>query len=238
VGQPPAGHQPADPFQQTTNTPASAQLPQVDPNQPYPVSAQPYPVSSQPYSAQPYSGQPYPGQPYPGQPYPGQPYPGQPFPGAPMAPPKKKSKALLITGIVLGVLALLCAAGGVGAFFLLRGGEGKGAATAKEAADGFLTAIYKDGEPADATKLVCKEARDEKAITSKVNEVKDQKSKLQSPTITWSSVDVKNETAESADTTVTLKLTTTDEKISEQTLKLQLVKRDGWFVCEVQEQTK
>ncbi len=220
-----------DPFQQTTNTPASAQLP--DPTQPLPVGQPGMPVSAQPYSGQPYSGQPYPGQ--PGQPYA---YPGQPYPGAPMPAPKKKSKALLITGIVLGVLALLCAAGGVGAFFLLQGGEGKGADTPKAAAQNFLTAVYKDGDVEDAEKLVCKEARDKDAITKKVNEVKDQKSKLSSPTITWSGPDIKDETEEAATTTVTLKLATSDEKISEQTLKLQLVKRDGWFVCEVQEQTK
>jgi len=37
---------------------------------------------------------------------------------------------------------------------------------------------------------------------------------------------------------VTVKLATSDEKVAEQTLKLMMVKRDGWFVCEVQEQKK
>jgi hypothetical protein len=47
------------------------------------------------------------GQPY--QPYPDQ--PGQPFPAGPPQPPKKRSKAPLIIGIVVGVLVLCCGGG-------------------------------------------------------------------------------------------------------------------------------
>jgi hypothetical protein len=153
-------------------------------------------------------------------------------------PPKKKSKALLITSIVLGVVLLLCAAGGVGAFFLLNNSEGTGATTAKDAAHDFLTAIYKEHDGTAAEKLVCNEARDREAIKAKIKEIEDQKAALKGPSITWDTPKIENETAERADTTVTIRLTTTDEKLSEQTLKLTLVKHDGWFVCEVQEQKK
>ena len=153
-------------------------------------------------------------------------------------PPKKKSKALLITSIVLGVVLLLCAAGGVSAFFLINNSEGKGADTAKDAAQDFLTAVYKEHDGAAAEKLVCNEARDRKAIDKKIKEIVDQKAKLKSPSITWDSLKIENETAEKADTTVTVKLTTSDEKYVDQTLKLTLVKHEGWFVCEVQEQKK
>jgi len=153
-------------------------------------------------------------------------------------PPKKKSKALLITSIVLGVVLLLCAAGGVAAFLLINNSEGKGAESAKDAAQEFLTAVYKDHDGAAAEKLVCNEARDREAIEKKIKEIQDQKGKLKGPSITWDSPKIENETAQQADTTVTIKLTTSDEKLAEQTIKLTLVKHDGWFVCEVQEQKK
>jgi hypothetical protein len=144
----------------------------------------------------------------------------------------------VITGVVLGVLLLLCAVGGVGAYFLLRDTEGTGQATAKDAAQDFLTAVYKDGDADAAEKLICGEARDKKALNTKINEIKDQKAKLKSPSYSWDTVKIANETEKAADTTVTVKLATSDEKVAEQTLKLMLVKRDGWFVCEVQEQKK
>lgn len=162
-----------------------------------------------------------------------QPYP--PF-AAVEQPPKKRNTGLIITAIVLGVVLVLCAGGGVGAFFVLRDTEGKGAASAKEAAQDFLTAIYKKGDVASAEKLVCSEARDRDAIAGKVKEVEAQKEGLKDPTVTWNVPKIDNETAERADTTVTVRLTTSDEKVSEQTLKLILVKREGWFVCEVKEQ--
>lgn len=210
---------PVDPFN-TTTPPAGS--PYTAPTY-YPAGSAPVPPPpTAPISATPY--------PYPG--HPG--YPG----GVPVQPPKKRNKGLIITAIVLGVLLVLCLIGGVGAFLLLRDTEGTGKPTAKEAAQGFLTEIYKNNDATKAEKLVCKEARDAKAIKSKVTEVKDQTSKLKSPTFDWDTVKVENETDKRADTTVTIKLTTSDEKVSEQTVKLELVKRDGWFVCEVREQTK
>jgi flagellar basal body-associated protein FliL len=155
-----------------------------------------------------------------------------------VAPPKKKHKGLIITAVVLGVLLVLCLVGAAGAFFLLNNNEGKGPATAKDAAQGFLTAIYKDGNATAAEKLVCKEARDAKEIGDKVKQIKDQGAKLNSPSYTWDSIKIANETATQADTTVVVKLSTSDEKVSEQTLKLVLVKRDGWFVCDVKMQAK
>lgn len=151
-------------------------------------------------------------------------------------PPKKRNTALIITAVVLGVTLLLCAAGGVGAFLLLQNSEGKGAASAKAAADDFLTAVYKDGDAETAEALVCREARDTKAIKEKINEVQAQKDKLKVPRITWETPKIENETPETAETVVTVRLTTSDEKVSAQTLRLSLVQRDGWFVCEIQEQ--
>ena len=145
---------------------------------------------------------------------------------------------MIITAIVLGVLLVLCLVGAAGAFVLLNNHEGKGKDTARAAAQEFLTAIYKDGNATSAEKLVCKEARDAKEIGDKVKEIKDQGAKLKNPSYSWDSIKSANETETSADTIVVVKLSTSDEKLSEQTLKLMLIKRDGWFVCDVKEQRK
>ncbi|WP_246002592.1 DUF4878 domain-containing protein [Allorhizocola rhizosphaerae] len=159
-----------------------------------------------------------------------------PFGAVQPPPPKKRNLALIITAITLGVMLVLCAVGGVGAFFLLRDSEGAGAESPRAAAVEFLTAVYKESDAAEAEKLVCSEARDRDAIAAKVKEVEDQKKKHKSPNYTWDSPKIENETADKADTTVTIRLTTLDEKVADQTLKLSLVKREGWFVCEVEEQ--
>ncbi|MEV4415177.1 hypothetical protein [Catellatospora sp. NPDC049609] len=219
----------------TAAYPTSGQPAYPAPGQPaYPTSGQPaYPTSGQP--AYPTSGQPaYPGQPAyaaPGQPgYPGAPYPG--MPGVPAAP-AKKSKAPLVIGIVLGVLLLLCG-GGITAWVLLnRNTEGVGAATAKDAATTFLTKVYKDGDAAGAEKVVCGDARDRKEIEAKIAEIKAEKDKLKGPNFTWETPKISGETATEATAEVTVKLVTSDEKMSEQKLTLILVKHEGWFVCEV-----
>lgn len=221
--------QPVDPFFETTNTPPSAQVsPAHDPTNPYTAPTY-YPTGSAavpPPPTAPVSATPYP---YPGH----QGYPG--FPVAPVPPPKKRHKGLIITAIVLGVLLLLCGAGGVAAYVLLNGGEGKGADTASTAAQEFLTAIYKERNATKAEALVCKEARDRKAIDSKIKELEDKQEQLKSPAYTWDTIKVENQTETRGESTITIKLTTSDEKVAEQTVKLELVKRDGWFVCEVRE---
>ncbi|MEV0455712.1 Rv0361 family membrane protein [Catellatospora methionotrophica] len=237
-GQPAYPAQPGYPTSGQPTYPTSGQPTYPAAGQPaYPVSGQPaYPTSGQP--AYPVSGQPaYPTSGQPAYPVSGQPaYPGMTYPGAPGAPaaPPKKSKAPLIIGLVLGVLLLLCG-GGIGAYVLLtRNTEGTGATTAKDATQSFLTAIYKSGGNADAAeKLVCGDARDRKAIEAKIAEIKSQTAQLKGPNFTWETPKISGETATQATADVTVKLVTSDEKMSEQKLTLTLVKHEGWFVCEV-----
>ncbi|MEU8000827.1 hypothetical protein AB0B66_06680 [Catellatospora sp. NPDC049111] len=223
-------------------TPPTAAYPTA-PQAGYPVSGQPaypaqpgYPATGQ--AAYPTSGQPaYPTSGQPAYPVSGQPaYPGMTYPGAPGVPaaPVKKSKAPLVIGIVLGVLLLLCG-GGIGAYVLLtRNTEGVGASSAKDATQSFLTAIYKNnGDAAAAEKLVCGDARDRKDIDAKIAEIKSQTSQLKGPSFTWETPKISGETATQATAEVTVKLVTSDEKMSEQKLTLTLVKHEGWFVCEV-----
>ncbi|BCJ71560.1 hypothetical protein CS0771_11040 [Catellatospora sp. IY07-71] len=244
---PPTAPQPAVPLPPTT--PVTPPQAPAEPAPAAPVSGAPTPVSgtpafTTPTAAYPTSGQPaYPtsGQPaYPaaGQPpyVPGQPgYPAAPYPGAPGFPPApvKKSKAPLIIGIVLGVLLLLCG-GGITAYVLLtRNTEGVGAASAKDATTSFLTAVYKDGDAAAAEKLVCGDARDRKEIDAKIAEIKAETSALKGADFTWETPKISGESATEATAEVTIKLVTSDEKMSEQQLTLILVKHEGWFVCEV-----
>jgi hypothetical protein len=51
--------------------------------------------------------------------------------------------------------------------------------------------------------------------------------------VAFSTPTITDETAEGATATTVVKLTTTDERLSELPLKLTLVKHEGWFVCEV-----
>ncbi len=122
VAQQPASQQPT----QQINTPESVspaqqpvqqpvQQPAQQPVQPQPVQQSVQQPVQQPVQQgapqQAYDTQPVPGQPYAGQPYAGQPYNPQNVPPVYNQPPAKKSRAGLIVGIILGVLALIIIAG-------------------------------------------------------------------------------------------------------------------------------
>jgi hypothetical protein len=232
--------------------------PHYPPGQPYDQPA--YPPAIDPY-ASPLSGQPGdpayppaggyspPGEPYgapaggfpayptspayqPGQPgYPPTPQPGYPTP-APSPPPKKKRGVLI--GAVLAVVLILCAGGGASAWLLLRNVEtGDGAAEPVTAVNDFLEAVYTDKDPGRAADLVCSEARDEAEIAKKVDEVKGYSDTYDSPRFEWEDPQVDNQNEERALVTVKLRMTTADEKTAEQELTFTVVRKTGWWVCEV-----
>ncbi|MGC5050408.1 hypothetical protein ACLQ2S_02965 [Micromonospora sp. DT48] len=158
--------------------------------------------------------------------------PGVPPYQAPAAPPRKRG-ALLAT-LALVVVLLLCAGGGVAAFFTLRDTEaGEGAADPSVAVDEFLTAVYQDRDAAKAASLVCTAARDQGKIRAKVAEVEKYVSTHQSPRFRWDTPKVDNETGDRATVTTTVTVTTADEKIADQNLRFTVVRKTGWWVCEV-----
>ncbi|MFG2063446.1 hypothetical protein ACGFIK_18740 [Micromonospora sp. NPDC048871] len=192
-------------------------LPPTPPGQP------PYPPTGQP---------PYPpaGQPPAGQP----PYPptGQP-PYPPAGRPPRKRGALL-AALALAVVLLLCAGGGVAAFLTLRQAEaGEGAPEPSVAVDEFLTAVYQERDAAKAARLVCSAARDQEKIRAKVAEVEEYLSAHQSPRFRWDTPTVNNETGDRATVTATVTVTTADEKIADQALRFTVIRKTGWWVCEV-----
>ncbi|MEU6074918.1 hypothetical protein [Micromonospora sp. NPDC047074] len=154
-----------------------------------------------------------------------------PFP--PPAAPKKK-RGVLIAAIVLAVLLLLCAGGGVVTFLALRDAEsGEGAKEPAVAVDEFLGAVYRDRDAGRAAGLVCASSRDEKKIAAKVAEVEKQVSTYQNPRFRWTSPKVDDQTGDRATVTTKVTMTTADEKVADQDLRFTVVKKTGWWVCEV-----
>ncbi|MER5336489.1 hypothetical protein [Micromonospora sp. NPDC002717] len=154
-------------------------------------------------------------------------------PYQPPAAPKKK-RGVLIAAIALAVILLLCAGGGVVTFLTLRNAEsGEGAKEPTVAVDQFLTAVYKDRDAGRAAALVCSSSRDEEKIATKVAEVEKYVAAHQNPRFRWSSPKVDDQTGDSATVTTKVTMTTADEKVADQDLRFTVVKRTGWWVCEV-----
>ncbi|MFG1891795.1 hypothetical protein ACGFIR_28470 [Micromonospora sp. NPDC049051] len=154
-------------------------------------------------------------------------------PYQPPAAPKKKRGAL-IASIALAVILLLCAGGGVVAFLTLRNAEsGEGAKEPAVAVDEFLKAVYQERDADRAAGLVCASSRDEKKIAAKVAEVEKHVSAYQNPRFRWSTPQVDNQTGERATVTTKVTMTTADEKVADQDLRFTVVKKTGWWVCEV-----
>lgn len=169
----------------------------------------------------------------------GQPQPGWPTPPVaagwpPAVPPAaKKRRGLLITMIVLGLALLLCGGGGTAAWFLLRKADGTGAQSPSVAVNDFLVAVYSEGDVARASRLVCRESRRRADIQKKVDQLRRYERDHKSPRFSWSDPTVSDEQADRAQVAVTVKITTEDEQTAEESLHFTVVKRSGWFVCEV-----
>lgn len=160
--------------------------------------------------------------------------PAWPTPPAPPVGPPPRRRGLLIASIVVAVLVVLCGSGGVAAFLLLRDAEAAaGAAEPVAAVDGFLRAVYTEHDAEKAGALVCSEARDEAAIGKKVEEVEQYTSRYARPRFRWSPPKIDEQTNERARVSTTLVMNTGDEKVAEQRLSFTVIKKTGWWVCEV-----
>ncbi|MFJ6196121.1 hypothetical protein [Micromonospora sp. NPDC092111] len=159
------------------------------------------------------------------------PPPAYPAYQAPAAP---RRRGLLIASLSLAAALLLCGGGGTVAFLALRDTEdGPGAKEPTVAVDGFLTAVYQDRDAGKAAAFVCAEARDRKKIDAKVAEVRKHAATYANPRFRWSSPTVDNQTGDRATVSTKLVMTTADEKIAEQSLRFTVVRKTGWWVCEV-----
>ncbi|MEV1329606.1 hypothetical protein AB0J20_08505 [Micromonospora costi] len=225
AGQPPA---PAAPGQPGAAPPPGP----VAPGSPAgPPPAGPLPVGTPPAGPLPV-GAPPAGAPLPDPAQVPAPPPGYP-PFPPPAPPKKKRGAL-IAAVALAVVLVLCVGGGVTAFLTLRNVEtGEGAKEPAVAVDEFLTAVYKERDAAKAATLVCASARDDDKIAAKVAEVEKYAAAYQNPRFRWTTPKVDNQTGDRATVSTKVTMTTTDEKVADQDLRFTVVRKTGWWVCEV-----
>ncbi|MEU3453108.1 hypothetical protein ABZ671_05835 [Micromonospora sp. NPDC006766] len=170
----------------------------------------------------------------------GPPHPEQPAgatsPAGPLQDPPapQQRRGLLITLIVLAAAILLCGGGGTAAFFALRNAEdGEGAKEPTVAVEGFLTAVYRDQDASKAATFVCSAARDDKKIAAKVTEVRQYAGQYRNPRFRWSTPTVDNQTDDRATVTTEVTMTTADEKVASQELRFTMVRKTGWWVCEV-----
>ncbi|KXK61088.1 hypothetical protein AWW66_15390 [Micromonospora rosaria] len=156
-------------------------------------------------------------------------------PAAHAAPrPARNRRGLVIASLVLVAAVLLCGGGGVAAFLTLRDAEhGEGPPEPTTAVDSFMAAVYRDRDPAGAADLVCAAARDEKKIAAKVAEVEEYAAAYRNPRFRWTSPTVDNQNGDRATVTTRLTMTTSDEKVADQDLRFTVVRKQGWWVCEV-----
>jgi hypothetical protein len=211
-----------------------------------------FPQQGYPQPGGPQSGHPQPGYPQPGYPpaqpgYPpaqpaGYPMSAPPYPmGGPPGPygygppePPKKKRGALIAAIVVVALVVLCGGGGVATYLLTRNSSGgKGQATALDAVQGFLTAVYQDMDPTKAATFVCRDARDKAKLTKKVDEIKKQSAGYDTPKYDWSPPTTEQTRANEAILSTTVTLTTANEQSATQKLRFVATRNNGWWVCEI-----
>jgi hypothetical protein len=132
------------------------------------------------------------------------------------------------------VLLVLCGGGGTAAFFVTRNSDGKGRATARDAVDGFLGAVYKDHDATQAATFVCAAARDKTKLTRKIDEITRQDAKYDSPQYSWSAPTTEQTRADEQILSATVRLITKNEQQATEKLRFVTTKSNGWFVCEVQ----
>ncbi|NKY31762.1 hypothetical protein HGA13_01550 [Nocardia speluncae] len=179
-------------------------------------------------------GQPYPGQPYPGQPQYGQqfPPPGQPPYGAPGGygqPPRPSGGSGGKIALIIGGVAVVLIAVGVGGYFAFSGGGSVMGGGYDDPRDVAQAWVDQDGDPED---LVCQADLDEVAQFEQDNPVQPtgMPSNMPKPETKLKSVDVPSGSDKG---TFTMEMTMEllgDETTSTSTYDL--VEEDGsWKVC-------
>ncbi|MBW4703668.1 MULTISPECIES: hypothetical protein [unclassified Micromonospora] len=149
-------------------------------------------------------------------------------------PAPTRRRGVLVASLALLAAVVLCGGGGTLAYLTLRDAEGgEGAREPTVAVDGFLTAVYQDRDAGRAANFVCAESRDQQKISAKVAEVQKYATLYTNPRFRWSSPTVDSQNGDRATVSTKLTLTTADEKIAEQPLRFTVVRKTGWWVCEV-----
>jgi hypothetical protein len=138
----------------------------------------------------------------------------------------------LIVGIVLTVVLLLCAGGGVAAYFLVQNAQPVGQASPDKATSGFLGAIYTDHDAKAALGFVCPNAKDSARLTKVIDDLTAFEQEYDTPTVTWDTPTISTEKV-TGTAHVSLTLKTEDERVATKKLVLDLLNSRGWWVCDV-----
>ncbi|BCJ53599.1 hypothetical protein Asp14428_50740 [Actinoplanes sp. NBRC 14428] len=148
-------------------------------------------------------------------------------------PPRRRRTGLWVA-LALVVTLLLFGGGTVSALLLLRNADsGKGSPDPATAVDRFLTAVYTQQDATAAGDYVCREARDEDKIKTRVDQIKGYANEYQAPSFRWSEPAVSGQDDEKATVAVDLTMTTDDEKSADQQLTFTVIRKTGWLVCDV-----
>ncbi|MEV0805671.1 hypothetical protein [Micromonospora sp. NPDC050200] len=170
----------------------------------------------------------------PGEPGQGAVPPSPPAQPAYQAPVGQRRRGLLIASLVLAGAVLLCGGGGTAAFLALRNTEdGEGAKEPAVAVDDFLTAVYRDRDAKKAAGYVCSDSRDREKLDAKVAEVEKYVASYANPRFRWASPKVDDQTGDRATVSTKVTVITADEKVAKQALRFTVVRKTGWWVCEV-----
>ncbi len=193
---------------------------------PYEVQAYPMPTYIQTYPTQTY------GRSYPVEVYPAQPADDTHWPLVSGEPPRRRRRPPLILGLIIALVVVL-AGGATAAFVLIGPSSSRGSATPEEAVEGFLDAIYGRHSAKDAARFVCERSRNDAELDQIVFGVKTFEQEFTSPRTSWAYPSIQP-TGRQATATVTLRMSTADEQVSERRITLLLVDDRGWWVCDVQ----
>jgi hypothetical protein len=140
-----------------------------------------------------------------------------------------RARSGLITSLVFGVLLLLCAGGGVGAFILVSTLEGRGANTPAVAADTLLTGIFVERDEVKASKYLCSDIEPAR-ITQKINEANRLLEREPDAKYSW---EMSNKTQSKDKAVINATVTAQSAKriISTQRLEITIISNGGWRVC-------
>jgi hypothetical protein len=131
-------------------------------------------------------------------------------------------------------VVLVCGGAGTGIYLATQNNSGgKGQASAVEAVQGFLTAVYQDMDATKAATFVCKTSRDKAKLTKKINEIQQQNATYDTPKYAWTPPATDETKTNEAVLSSTLTLTTANEQTAIQKLRFVATKNNGWWVCEV-----
>jgi flagellar basal body-associated protein FliL len=148
----------------------------------------------------------------------------------PFDPPQSR-RGLLIAIIALALVVVL-GGGGVAAYLLTRD-TGKGQASPTAAVNGFLTAVYTNQDVTEAARYVCSPARDKAKLSTKINEIKAQNAKYESPTYKWAAPKTEQTRTDEAILSVTITLRTANEQKATETVRIVTTRSNGWWVCDI-----